>query len=71
MAQELEQAQNFVDQQNDQYTIMELSSMSMTTARNFIKETNKQNITSSNNWRDNNTGRIVLFEKQGQVNRLM
>jgi hypothetical protein len=43
----------------------------MTTARDFIKETNKQNITSSNSWRDNSTGRIVLFEKQGQANRLM
>jgi hypothetical protein len=71
MAQELQQAQNFVDQQTDFYTIMELSSMSMTTARDFIKETNKQNITSSNSWRDNSTGRIVLFEKQGQANRLM
>jgi hypothetical protein len=68
MRKEEEIAQFYSEKHSDYYEITELSEMTMTVARDFINERHKQIITSDNHWRDPTTGRICLYEQQGQTN---
>lgn len=69
---ELEQhekmAESYTDQHTDYYTIAEFSTLPMTVARDFVNEQHKRIITTENSWRDPNTGKVYLFEKQGVTN---
>jgi len=70
MKKEKEQYQSALNLSTDYTTIIESSELPMTTAKEFIKEHHYQTIiTTDNSWRDSNTGRIVLFEKQGVGSR--